>query len=156
MRGVHNQKRKDKHRNRHPVNRYSKNDLGHYRDERTSDKNIEDIRRKHVIAVEIEKNFEPTVVVRTPITHPQGDLQTFLAGIQVTDRSRAQYMVVHDNGQPVMTFSGEFLYFNKKDEAFNAQRSLKNRFDIGTTVVYGPMHRMRGQNVPIPKEDVTG
>lgn len=151
MRGVHNQKRKDKHRNRHPVNRYSKNDLGHYRDERTSDKNIEDIRRKHVIAVEIEKNFEPTVVVRTPITHPQGDLQTFLAGIQVTDRTRAQYAVVYENGQPVMTFSGEFMYFVSKERAFQVQESLNKRFDIATRVIYGPVNRKAGQTVPAAK-----
>lgn len=71
----------------------------------------------------------------------------FLASVGVVERALAQYCVNYDNGQPVMKMSGDYLYFDRKGKAEDAMKSLSERFNITTELVYGPGHRKHGQKV---------
>lgn len=103
---------------------------------------------------EIKKKIEEVFVSPLPERKtmvPTTEHQGFINAVKVVDRGRAKYAVRYVGGNTLMTFQGQFFYFDKLDMAIAIRETLFRRFKIATEVVHGPANAAKcGEKVKEP------
>lgn len=79
---------------------------------------------------------------------PRTDMESYLANVKVCERIDARFAIKYRNGNSVLTFHGDFLYFKSKSEALKVNDDLKN-LGADTVVCFGPIGSKGREGQPI-------